>query len=233
MTTFYHPPVRQGDLTLSKEESHHCIKVLRHQKGDEIRIYDGEGGIYQAVITSDHPSHCTFSISDKQQAPPDLYYFHLAIAPTKNTDRMEWMLEKCVEIGLHEITFIQCNHSERTRIRIDRLEKKMVSAMKQAGRTYATKINEVVDFGEFISSSLQEDSKYIAWVPVASHGAHLKEAVSGKRYVVLVGPEGDFSENEVQEAQANGFLPVSLGSNTLRSETAGLVACHTIALLHQ
>jgi 16S rRNA (uracil1498-N3)-methyltransferase len=230
---FYHPEVMNGDTVLSKDESFHCIKVLRYQEGDDIEIFDGNGGIYQAKIIEGNPSKCQFKIISATHAEPDPYHLHLAIAPTKNTDRMEWMIEKCVEVGLHEISFLLCTNSERSRLRTDRLEKKMIAAMKQSRHPYATTIHErMMDFNEFLSKLPEDSVRHICHVPVAQTATHLKDTVKNKKYVVLVGPEGDFTKNEIKASLSSEFMPTSLGNSRLRTETAGLIACHTLALIH-
>lgn len=230
--TFYHPTISQGDTVLSKEESFHCIKVLRFQEGDDIEIYDGAGGIYLAKIIEGNPAKCRFDITSSTHAEPDPYRVHLAIAPTKNADRMEWMIEKCVEVGLHEISFLTCTNSERSRLRTDRLEKKMIAAMKQSRRPFATTINEMTEFNKFLSVLPDNTIKHVCHVPVAETATHLKNTIKNKNYVVMVGPEGDFSKKEIEACQSLGFIHTSLGHSRLRTETAGLVACHTLALCH-
>ena len=230
--TFYDPHAGNPHPVLPEEESQHCIKVLRRKKGDSIQVLDGKGGFYEGIIEDDHPKHCAYRVIKSDQLPPDPYYFHLAIAPTKNSDRMEWMIEKCVEIGLHEITFLECAHSERSRIRTDRLEKKAISAMKQSGRAFHTKINPLTAFSEFLKDCKPDTTRHMAYVPAAGHSPHLKHTKPGGNYIVLVGPEGDFSPDEADHASAHNFSPTSLGNSRLRTETAGLVACHTLALIH-
>ncbi len=230
--TFYDPDAATGDHFLSEEESIHCVRVLRQRNGDRIRIMDGKGTFFDAVIEEAHPKKCKYSVEEIHRKAPDPYSLHLAIAPTKNIDRMEWMIEKCVEIGLHQITFLQCGNSERTRLRYDRLEKKAIAAMKQSGRAYATKINSLTPFPDFISNPGNGLIKHIAYVPASLDSPHLKETKPNSDYIVLIGPEGDFSPEEIQQAQDKGYTPTSLGNSRLRTETAGLVACHTLALLH-
>ncbi len=229
---FYDPDAGRNPSVLPEEESQHCIRVLRHRNGDPIRVIDGKGHRFEAVIEEDHPRRCRYRIDSTVRVPPDPYHVHLAIAPTKNSERMEWMVEKCVEIGVHEITFIHCSHSERSRLRLDRLEKKAVAAMKQSGRAYSTRINELEPFTEFLTNCPGDTLRHIAWVPASGTAPHLKDTARNGHYIVLVGPEGDFSDEEISQATVHGFEPTSLGHSILRTETAGIAVCHTLALLH-
>lgn len=230
--TFYDPDAGAEFPVLPEEESHHCIRVMRRQTGDQIRVLDGKGGIYEGIITDDRPKKCAYRVTSSSQADPDPYRIHLAISPTKNSDRMEWMMEKCVEIGLHEITFLECERSERSRLRTDRIGKKGVAAMKQAGRYFMPRINQITPFSQFIKACPPETTRHIAWVPAAGSAPHLKQTKPSQAYIVLIGPEGDFTPAEVEEATQYGFKPTSLGQSTLRTETAGLVTCLTLSLIH-
>lgn len=230
--TFYDPDAGAEYPVLPEEESHHCIRVMRRQTGDQIRVIDGKGGIYEGIITDDRPKKCPYRVTSSSKADPDPYRIHLAISPTKNSDRMEWMMEKCVEIGLHEITFLHCERSERTRLRLDRIEKKGVAAMKQSGRYFMPRLHHVTPFSKFIKNCASDSVRHIAWVPAAESAPHLKQTERNRTYIILIGPEGDFSEAEVEEAKQHGFKPTSLGNSILRTETAGIVACHTLSLVH-
>ncbi len=230
--TFYDPEAGKGKSILPEEESIHCVRVLRQKSGDEIEVFNGLGTIFQAVIEDAHPKKCSYRILNQHDAPPDPYSFHLAIAPTKNMDRIEWMLEKCVEIGLHEISFVSCHHSERVRLRLDRLQKKAIAAMKQSRRAFATRINPLVPFSDFLDQCSPDTTRHIAYVPAAGISPHVKETKPGGNYIVLIGPEGDFSTEEIKLAESAGFTPTSLGNSRLRTETAGLIACATLAIMH-
>ncbi|MBL3655288.1 16S rRNA (uracil(1498)-N(3))-methyltransferase [Fulvivirga sediminis] len=231
MPLFYQPNVTSGEHFLDGEESRHCVKVLRHSNGDAIEIIDGDGSKYTAVITNANHKKCEFNITEaiKKQHPP--HYIHLAISPTKNMDRMEWLIEKIVEIGVQEVSFILCKNSERRVLKIDRLIKKAISAMKQSGQFYLPKIHELNSFDKFISDSVQEE-KFIAYVDKSNQSFLHKAASAKSNYCILIGPEGDFTKEELQAAFDHQFNMVSLGPSTLRTETAGLAACHTLNLLN-
>lgn len=230
MTTFYKKDTTQGVNQLSEEESKHCSQVLRHKIGDEIIVFDGKGGKHRSKLTLVSKKVCEFEIIESTVSTRKSFYIHLAIAPTKNTDRLEWMIEKICEIGVDEVTFIETNHSERRKLRIDRLEKKAISAMKQSGNQWLLQINELTGIREFIQAS-ETDQHFIAHVST-QHPYLYTVAQPNKSSTVLIGPEGDFSEDEMKYAIENGFKPVSLGQNTLRTETAGLIACSMINFLN-
>lgn len=231
MYLFYTPDIQTSNC-LSEEESQHCVRVLRYTVGDEILLTDGRGNTYNARITNPHPRHCEFEIiaSEKQQKSHN-FYLHVAIAPTKNIERLEWMVEKCTEIGIDEITPLLCHYSERKQIREDRLEKIILSAAKQSLTPYLPKLNPLTDF-ETLVKKAQEETKFIAHC-YKNERHELKDCIQkGRSVLVLIGPEGDFSEDEVAEALTLGFVPVSLGNSRLRTETAGVVACHTAVLMN-
>lgn len=231
MYLFYTPDIQTLHV-LSEEESQHCVRVLRYTRGDEILLTDGKGNTYTARITNPHPKHCEFEVltQEKQQKAHD-FYLHIAIAPTKNIERMEWMVEKCTEIGVDEITPLLCRFSERKQIRTDRLEKIVLSAAKQSLTPYLPKLNELTDYDTFVRQATEE-TKFIAHCYKEEKRDLKDEIKRGKSVLVLIGPEGDFSEQEVEEALALGFVPVSLGNSRLRTETAGVVACHTAVLMN-
>ncbi len=231
MQLFFQPDIRSGSLFLDEEESRHCIKVLRKREGDEIHVMDGKGGLFLATIEKVSPKKCTFNIRETKIEERGGYNIHIAIAPTKNADRTEWFVEKAVEFGVHEITFLDCDNSERTRLNLERLKKKAVSALKQSLNLWLPAINPVQKVDSICQTS-DADQKFIAYVddgiPI-----HLKAAaVTGKRYLTLIGPEGDFSGEEIEFARANGFVPVSLGRSRLRTETAGIAASHILNLIN-
>lgn len=231
MYLFYTPDILTSHV-LSEEESQHCVRVLRYTRGDEILLTDGKGNTYTARITNPHPKHCEFEVQtqEKQQKAHD-FYLHIAIAPTKNIERMEWMVEKCTEIGVDEITPLLCRFSERKQIRTDRLEKIVLSAAKQSLTPYLPKLNELTDYDTIVRQATEE-TKFIAHCYKEEKRELKDEIKRGKSVLVLIGPEGDFSEQEVEEALALGFVPVSLGNSRLRTETAGVVACHTAVLMN-
>ncbi len=219
---------------LSEEESQHCVRVLRYTRGDEILLTDGRGTTYTARITNPHPKHCEFEIiSQEKQQKAHNFHLHIAIAPTKNIERLEWMIEKCTEIGIDEITPLLCRFSERKQIREDRLEKIILSAAKQSLTPYLPKLNPLTTFEQLIQHA-DEEKRFIAHC-YKENKRELAEEIGkaiGKDTLVLIGPEGDFSEEEIKLALQNNYIPVSLGNTRLRTETAGVVACHTTILLN-
>jgi 16S rRNA (uracil1498-N3)-methyltransferase len=217
--------------TLDPEESWHCSRVLRKRAGDYIKLIDGSGNFYEARLdlVSDKNSEASITGGPiKEGGRP--YRLHLAIAPTKQMDRIEWMVEKAVEIGVDEITFIICEHSERTSIKTDRIDKIVLSAVKQSLQATLPKINEATKFGDFIKNST-EPYKYIAWVGEGEKSELRNTTFRDRSSLVLIGPEGDFSQAEVNMAHQKGFINLSLGINRLRTETAGLAVVHAASIL--
>lgn len=231
MHVFYAPDI-ENSLVLPAEESHHAIKVLRLEAGASIQIVDGKGGVYVATIAVADAKRCLVnSLQVQSVVHKRPYYLHIAIAPTKNMDRLEWFTEKAAEIGIDEISPIYCRYSERKNLKTERLQRILVSAMKQSIQPTLTLLNEPRTFKEFIQQA-QADVKCIAHC----HDAH-KELLASvvqpqKKVLILIGPEGDFSTEEVAMAQQAGFIPISLGESRLRVETAALVACHTVSLMN-
>lgn len=221
---------------LSAEESGHCVRVLRYGVGDEILLTDGRGTTYRAVITNPNPRRCEFRVlSQQRQQRGHDFRLHIAIAPTKNIERLEWMVEKCTEIGIDEITPLLCRFSERKQLRLDRLQKIILSASKQSLTPYLPVLHELTPYGEFLAANHPGDCSqcFIAHCYETDKRLLRNEIQTGKDITVLIGPEGDFSEQEVQDALALGYIPVSLGNSRLRTETAGVVACHTAILLNE
>ncbi|AGA79293.1 16S rRNA (uracil(1498)-N(3))-methyltransferase [Echinicola vietnamensis] len=234
MQLFYQKDIPEsGNITLHPEESKHLVKVLRKNVGDEVFMTDGKGHLFSCQITKGDLKRAELSIIEKKATPLPDHHIHLAIAPTKNTDRMEWMLEKITEIGFSKLTFIKTSNSERSFLKPDRLEKKMVSACKQSLKTHFPIIDPLTSFEELLDKHAQDDlQKFIAYVD-ENHRHHLFEVAKAKgAYLILIGPEGDFSPEEINLAKAKGFIPVSLGHSRLRTETAGLAAVHTLSLLN-
>lgn len=219
--------------SLDEEESGHCVRVLRYTRGDEILLTNGQGMTYTAVITNPHPKHCEFEVrTAEKQSKHHSNYIHIAIAPTKNVERIEWFVEKCTEIGVDEITPLLCRFSERKQLRIDRLQKIILSAAKQSLTPYLPKLNEMTDCTEFIRRT-EEETRFIAHCYKEDKRDLRNEIKPGKSVVVMIGPEGDFSEQEIAEALQHNFVPVSLGDSRLRTETAGIVACHICNLFNE
>ncbi|MBQ9523121.1 MAG: 16S rRNA (uracil(1498)-N(3))-methyltransferase [Paludibacteraceae bacterium] len=234
MYLFYTPDIETSQV-LSEEESAHCVRVLRYTRGDEILLTDGRGTTYTARITNPNPKHCAFEVvSQEKQVKGHPFHLHIAIAPTKNIERLEWMVEKCTEIGIDEITPLLCRFSERKQLRNDRLEKIILSAAKQSLTPYLPVLHELTNYDAFIEAHTSEaEDRFIAHCYKDEKKLLKDLIVRGRDVLVLIGPEGDFSEQEVEEALEAGFKPVSLGSSRLRTETAGVVACHTAILVNE
>lgn len=231
MNLFYQPLIPQGVFYLDQEESKHCIKVLRRSKDDELKITDGKGYFYNAVITKADAQQCQFQIKEKILETVKDFSIHIAISPTKNPERIEWFIEKAVELGIDEISFVHCKTTERPFIKIERLEKVAISAMKQSLKATLPKVNDILKLDHLIKHA-KEASKFIAYVD-HSNPAHLKNVASAfSNYLVLIGPEGDFSDGELAQAIQQGFQKISLGNSRLRTETAGLAACHILNLIN-
>lgn len=230
MQLFYCPELLNDASFLSNEESSHCFKVLRKKVGDHIHLIDGVGGFYEAEITIASQKKVIFNVIKKWNHQKRPYSLHIAIAPTKNNDRFEWFLEKATEIGIDEVTPIICEHSERKIIKNERMEKIILSAAKQSLKSKLPKINKVTTFNDFMNKNHSSHSFIAHCLP--SQKKKLKNEVVSES-TILIGPEGDFSTLEVEVALKNNFIPISLGSSRLRTETAGVIACHTIALYHE
>jgi 16S rRNA (uracil1498-N3)-methyltransferase len=233
MQLFYVPTISGAEVVLDDIESKHAVRVLRLTEGTSVELIDGKGGFYTAEITDANPKKCRLNITSTQKSfGKKDFRLHMAVAPTKNIDRFEWFLEKATEIGIDEITPLLCEHSERKVIKPERLEKILISAMKQSLKAYLPVLNELTPLKDIISTS-SENHKFIAHC-YEGEKPHLKDVISEKsNALVLIGPEGDFSPEEVKLAKANGFSEVSLGSARLRTETAGVVACHMVNLANE
>lgn len=235
MQLFYNPDINPQlkTLTFNKEESRHIVKVLRKKVGDPIYITDGNGRLYAAEVLQEHDKKCIVEIKSSTLKPKIWdYHLHIAIAPTKMNDRLEWFLEKTTEIGIDEITPILCEHSERRHIKMDRLEKVIISGMKQSLKYQLPKLNEAKKFKEVIRDK-NFDLGLIAHCEDSSK-MEMKDFFPEKgRILIFIGPEGDFSPNEIELAKSHGIHPVTLGQNRLRTETAGIVACTYTALLNE
>ncbi len=233
MNLFFTPDLSGDSYTLNEEESKHIVRVLRSGKGDPVFLTNGKGDFYKGEIADANPKACVVSILETtDQFGKRNYHIHIAIAPTKNIDRFEWFLEKATEIGIDEITPLICNHSERREVKTERLNKVIVAAMKQSVKAYLPKLNEAETFKNFISKTTSSQ-KFICAV-AAEKNQLLKNKYSRRKDVlILIGPEGDFSKEEIEMALKNNFDLVSLGESRLRTETAGVVACNTISILNQ
>ena len=233
MTPIFYAPLIATDPLLPDEESMHCTRVLRLGRGAELTVTDGRGVFYRAVIEEADTRRCRVRIVEQSEAPrPWAYGLHLAVAPTKSIDRMEWFLEKATEIGVDSVTLLRCRYSERREVKRERLQRVAVSAMKQSGQAHLPLIEGMTDFADFIARSTTEACRLIAHcrsseLPPLSTSYH-----RGSNALILIGPEGDFSAEEVEMAEAAGFAGVSLGRTRLRTETAALAACHAIHVLN-
>ncbi|HEU4716941.1 MAG TPA: 16S rRNA (uracil(1498)-N(3))-methyltransferase [Bacteroidia bacterium] len=232
MHLFYVPDLSGDSVYLSEEESKHAVRVLRLKNSDIVELVDGKGTRAYGRIANDHPKRCGISITEKKtELHSRNYSIHLAIAPTKNAERIEWMLEKCTETGLDEITFLDCENSERSRINMERMEKVAVSAMKQSRQSRLPLIHPLTDFEKFISQDFH-GQKFIAHCSGNERKNFAAAVGKGKNVLVLIGPEGDFSPEEIRLADSNGFGDVSFGDNRLRTETAGLFAVAGIHIVN-
>lgn len=236
MHLFYTPDLNSDIYTLSEEESRHAIRVLRLKTGDHIELIDGKGGLYEAEIIDDHQKRSSVKIvSSQKEFGKRNWKLHIAVAPTKNNDRMEWFIEKSTETGIDEITPLECVNSERTITKTERLNKVAISAIKQSVKAYLPKINELTEFKEFIvAASSFRGEKFIAHCHSRQSLPHIKTLYAlYKNALILIGPEGDFSSEEVKLATENGFKEISLGKSRLRTETAALYACTAINILNE
>ena len=234
MYLFYAPNIATSPV-LPEEESNHCVQVLRRTAGDEILVTDGVGQLYHCVVTNPHRKHCEVRI-ERVETPEALHegWIHIGIAPTKNIDRTEWAIEKCVEMGADEITLLLCDHSERKTVNLERLLKIVVSAAKQSLKTRfpilhpLTKMTDLqIDGDKFIAHCIE------GYKATDDKRALKDKVVRGHKTTVLIGAEGDFSPAEVAWALQNGYEPVSLGAARLRTETAAVVACCTSVLINE
>lgn len=225
MQLFYFPNLLNNTtIDLPEDESKHCVRVLRKKIGDEIYLIDGKGHQAISKITDDNPKKCKLQVIDIQSFTNKSLGLHIAIAPTKNFDRMDWMLEKCTEIGVTEITFIETENSERNKINIERCEKILVQAIKQSKQYWLPKLNTMVTFKQFLNNDyLKNYNCLMAWC--SEHTTTLNEAIDKQKpTLILIGPEGDFTEQEAQLALEKNFKTISLGNTILRTETAAIYA---------
>lgn len=235
MQLFYNPDISANDkqIIFQRDESKHIVKVLRKKEGDILNITNGNGLLINAELIKADIKQCLAKVISTENQPPPPYYVHMVVAPTKMNDRYEWFLEKAMEIGVHEITPIICDHSERKVVKLDRFHRVLQSAMKQSLHYRMPKLNEPISFSEFINEKI-EGSKFIAHCEEEQEKAYLQTKIkSGEKINILIGPEGDFSRDEIGKALEKNWTAVSLGDSRLRTETAAIVACHTAALVNQ
>ncbi len=233
MIRFYAPDIKET-LTLPESDSGHCVRVLRMHTGDKIEVVDGRGMLYRCTLIGDHPKHAAVAIDDEIPLPKVWKgNITVAIAPTKNNDRMEWLVEKLVEIGVDRIVPLRCRFSERKDIKRERLEKIAVSAMKQSLKAILPRIDEMMPYDRFLAEN-HTGMRFIAYCdPAIPRRLFAREYVANTDTTILIGPEGDFSKEEIEAALSGGWIPVSLGDNRLRTETAALVACDTCHIINQ
>lgn len=224
--------VNSSEFSFDKEESKHISKVLRKKEGDILFVTNGLGNLFHSEIILASEKKCTVKITKTETQQPTEFYTHIAVAPTKMNERFEWFLEKATEIGVHEITPIICDHSERKSIKTERFDKIIQSAMKQSNQFYLPKLNEPISFKDFINK--KNDGVLCIAHCEETNKKLLKEIAKPKaKHTILIGPEGDFSNKEIEIALKNDYIPVSLGNTRLRTETAALVACHSIVFSNE
>ena len=235
MELFYSNNIKENLIILDSVESKHCIKVLRKSIGDSINVVDGRGTLYKGTIESDNSKECQIKIFNtiKNYGKRD-YYIHIAISPIKSNNRMEWFVEKVVEIGIDEITFINCDRTLRHIIKMKRILKTSISAMKQTLKATLPKINKICSFDDFIKINT-ESNKFICHLEDDNRTEifQFKDEINkNKNACILIGPEGDFSPEEVLKAKQSNFHPIRLGDSRLRTETAGIIACHLLNIIN-
>ena len=234
MHIFYTPDITHNTYTLNEEESKHCVRVLRLTTGSIVNLVDGRGGFYTAEITSDNPKKVSLSILKiETEFHKRNHYLHIAVAPTKNIDRIEWFVEKATELGIDEITPIITDRSERRVVKEDRLNKVITSAVKQSIKAYHPKLNDAIAFDAFLKEPF-DGNKLIAHCIDNGEKQYITKLVAPhQKYLILIGPEGDFTPDEVNLALNKGFKALTLGNNRLRTETAALSVCFEINYLNR
>ena len=236
MELFYSNNINSGTIILDGTESRHCIKVLRKSIGDKINVVDGKGSLYKGIIKSDNLKDCKIKILEtiKNYDKRD-NYIHIAISPIKNSNRIEWFIEKVVEIGVDEISFIDCDRTLRHSVKMERIFKTSISAMKQTLKATLPKINDICSFEDFLDTSIHSN-KFICHLEDGNRKEifHFKNQLSkSSDSCILIGPEGDFSMDEIAMAKKYNFNAISLGDSRLRTETAGIVACHLLNIINR
>ncbi|KQB41968.1 Ribosomal RNA small subunit methyltransferase E [Flavobacterium daejeonense] len=235
MQLFYNPNIDEltESFIFDKEESKHIIKVLRKKDGDILYVTNGAGYLFECEITLASDNKCTVKINSLEKKEASKFHLHLAVAPTKMNDRFEWFLEKATEIGIQEITPIICDRSERKVINKERFDKIVLSALKQCNELYLPKLNEAVTFKEFISKQQNKGLQLIAHCEETDKKTLKSVLKTNEDVTLLIGPEGDFSTKEIALALENNYIPVSLGNTRLRTETAAVVACHSVVFFNE
>jgi len=234
MQVFYAPNIEGKEYILGEAESKHTVRVLRMGAGSAIRLIDGKGNLFDGVISMPDQKACRVKITGViRDFEKRDYHLHIAISPLKNPERLEWFVEKCVEIGIDEITPLICHNSEKVSVKPERLNNIIVSAMKQSLKARLPVLNGAQGFGEFIAAK-HNGKLMIATCDATIERKGIEETCArGGSIVILIGPEGDFSTQEVSQAMDNGYIPVHLGASRLRTETAGVAACHSVYFINQ
>lgn len=233
MQLFYTPHLDNSvkQFVFSPEESKHIARVLRKSEGDIVHITNGKGYLFEAEILVPDQKRCKVQIISVKKSVPKRYHLHLVVAPTKMNDRFEWFLEKATEIGMDEITPIICDRSERKSLKMERMERVLQSAMKQSLQTKLPKLNPAISYLDFLEQE-QSGLKFIAHCEEEEKMELKRRVVTDMDCTILIGPEGDFTKNEIELAKAKGYVPISLGRNRLRTETAAIVACTIVAMIN-
>jgi 16S rRNA (uracil1498-N3)-methyltransferase len=234
MLTCFAPDLRpdQPTYTLSEDESKHAVRVLRLGPGAPVLLVDGRGTLATAAVEDANPKRCALRLTSQELVPPRATYIHVAVAPTKNLDRMEWLVEKAVEVGIERLSFLRCARSERRDLKLERLEKIAVSALKQSGQAWLPQLDELTDFDKFLAS-IDAATTFIAHLEAGERTALAQVIGAAPRCCVLIGPEGDFSPGEIELALGRGVRPVTLGASRLRTETAALAAVFTAQVVRE
>lgn len=227
MLRFYSTQIDDTNIVLNENDSRHAVKVLRLKEGATVEVVDGLGTIYQVEIAQAHAKKCLCRIVDKHNETPLPYSLHMAVAPTKNIDRFEWFLEKATEMGITEITPVLCDNSERKNIKLDRLERILVSAMKQSLKATKPVLNHLTPLNDFLALS-QKGEKLMAHCEAGEKGLISNYAKNVDDLIILIGPEGDFSPTEINLAKEYGYTPLSFGPSRLRTETAAVFAVASV-----
>lgn len=233
MQLFYMPSIEEGLCALPEGEARHATQVLRKRVGDVLDIVDGKGGWYKGEIIAAAKKSCTIQATLRQQEPlrgnPSIV---MAVSPTKNNERFEWFLEKATELGVDEIVPLQCKRTERSKIRLDRYEKVLVSAMKQSLQAWLPRLHPLTPLKEWLQQLQATKQRYVGWCDEVGQEALSKQYMAGEDVIILIGPEGDFTEEEIEMSRMTGYMPMTLGANRLRTETAAIAALHTIKVLN-
>ena len=228
MFVFYCTEIQGNTICLTGDDARHCVKVLRKRPGDSILLTDGCGTLAQATLTHVSPTDCVAEVAERKLVPPRSISLHLAVAPTKNADRMEWLVEKAVELGVERISFIICDHSERRKIDLDRMRRIAIAALKQSQTAWLPAL-QVIPFSDFVHQADLPARRYVAWCDDQNTAQLVNETWHDEEVLLLIGPEGDFSTEEINLCKSLNYKEIKLGSRRLRTETAALYGCFTIA----